>query len=237
VDLISNRNQFSSQSMIAFFPCTLLLAALLSGPIAVSSIQGADAIKPTNRVELFNGRDLTGWKVVARDGDASDTWQVRKGVIVCSGKPTGYLRTEQSFKNYRLTVEWRFTRMAPKADNTGVMVHIQLPDQVWPPCVQCQGKHTRQGDLFLMNGAESKEHLGKDANTPLLMTGESREKPVGEWNTCELVCSGNTVQACINGTQMNETADCTISSGCIGFQAEGAELEIRAVYLTPLKDQ
>ena len=45
-----------------------------------------------------------------------------------------------------------------KKDNTGVLVHMQLPDKVWPMCVQNQGKSGRQGDLFVMAGAECKEH-------------------------------------------------------------------------------
>lgn len=218
--------------MINRFSRAIVLVALCL--ILVPSAQSADALTPTHRVELFNGHDLTGWKAVAKDGNASGTWRVEGDVIKCAGKPVGYLRTEQSYRDYRLTVEWRFTKMAPKADNTGVLVHIQLPDHVWPTCVQCQGKHLKQGDLFLMNGAESKEHTGMDANTPVPMRGESHEKPVGEWNTCELVCHGTTVQAYVNGTLMNEVTACTVSAGCIGFQAERAEMEIRKVFLTPL---
>jgi hypothetical protein len=85
-----------------------------------------------------------------------------------------------------------------------------------------------------MSGAESKEHLGKDANTALPKYGESNEKPVGEWNTCELICAGNSVKAYINGKLMNETTECTISSGAIGIQSEGAEIEIRKMYIEPL---
>jgi hypothetical protein len=193
------------------------------------------AVKPLSRVDLFNGKDLTGWKAVSRTNSApAETWSVANGVIRCTGKPTGYLRTEKNYRDYRLTVEWRFVKVAPKADNTGVLVHMQLPDQVWPPCVQCQGKHENQGDLFLMAGAESKEHRGLDANTALPKRGPSKEKPAGEWNMCELVCDGNTVKAYVNGTFMNETAECTVSSGFIGFQSEGGEFEIRKVYLEPL---
>ena len=46
------------------------------------------------------------------------------------------------------------------------------------------------GNLFLMAGAESKEHKGKDANTPIPYRGESAEKPVGEWNHFTITCKG-----------------------------------------------
>ena len=97
-------------------------------------------------------------------------------MIHCTGKFVGYLRTEKSFHDYKLTVEWRFVRVAPRADNTGILVHMQSPDTVWPPCVQVQGKHDNQGDLLFMAGAESKEHRGKDANTAVPKRGPVQRK-------------------------------------------------------------
>jgi hypothetical protein len=193
------------------------------------------AITPTRHVELFDGRDLAGWTVVSRSNtEATGTWTVANGVLRCAGRPPGYLRTDQSYRDYRLTVQWRFVKVAPKADNSGVLVHVQLPDQVWPRCVQFQGKAGHQGDLFLMNGAQSKEHLGLDANTPLPRHNDAVEHPVGDWNTCEVICSGDTVRARLNGAVVNQTTDCSLASGRIGIQSEGGEIEIRKLSLDPL---
>ena len=190
-------------------------------------------------IELFNGTNFAGWTFCMKDNaDPLNTWSVTNGVIHCTGKPTGYLRTTQSFSNYTVAVEWRFRKIAPKADNTGVLVHMQLPDKVWPMCVQNQGKSGRQGDLFVMAGAECKEHLvlGKDANTPVPLRGAANENPIGEWNTNVTICAGNKVQAIINGKLLNEITECTISSGFIGIQSEGGDIEIRSVDYLPLKD-
>jgi hypothetical protein len=46
---------------------------------------------------LFNGRDLGGWVNV---NCAPETWTVREGVIHCTGKPTGVLRTERMYENF-----------------------------------------------------------------------------------------------------------------------------------------
>ncbi len=169
------------------------------------------------------------------NADPAQTWSATNGVIHCTGKPTGYLRTTQAYSNYVLNVEWRFVKIAPKADNTGILVHIQPPDKVWPQCIQVQGKHDRQGDLFLMGGAESREHKGKDANTPIRISGDSVEKPVGEWNRAETICLSNKVTSFINGKFVNETTGCTINSGFIGIQSEGTEIEIRKIAYAPLK--
>jgi hypothetical protein len=191
---------------------------------------------PENEVALFNGRDFSGWTFCMKDNaDPLLTWSVTNGVIHCTGKPIGYLRTTQVYSNYFLTVEWRFLKVAPKADNTGILVHMQLPDKVWPQCIQVQGKHLRQGDLFLMEGAESKEHKGMDKNTPVPMRGPSVENPVGEWNKAETICIHNKVESFINGQFMNETTDCTINSGFIGIQSEGGDIEIRSIFFSPLK--
>jgi len=123
--------------------------------------------------------------------------------------------------------------VGPKADNTGFLVHIQSPDAVWPPCVQVQGKHGHVGDMFLMGGAESTEHLGTDANTPLILQGEGNEKPVGDWNNTTILCTGDRVKAIVNGKTMNEVTGCSVSSGCVGVQSEGAVIEIRKMYVEP----
>ena len=195
----------------------------------------ANNITPTNRIELFNGTDFTGWTFCMKgDADPLATWSVTNGVIHCTGKPTGYIRTVQNYQNYELDVTWRFVKIVPKADNTGVLVHMQLPDKVWPKCIQVQGKHDRQGDLFLMAGAESKEHKGMDANTALPLSGVSAENPVGEWNTANTICSNGVVISYINGKLLNQTTECTVTSGAVGFQSEGADMEIKQVTLVPL---
>lgn len=212
-------------------------AILFCLTLLTSRLAAEDVITPTNQIELFNGRDFTGWTFCMKNNaDPSQTWSVTNGVIHCAGKPTGYLRTTQPYRNYAVTVVWRFVQVAPKADNTGVLVHIQSPDKVWPMCIQNQGKSGRQGDFFVMAGAECKEHLalGKDANTPVAFHGGPNENPVGDWNTNVTICAGNDVKAVINGKLLNEITGCTVSSGFIGIQSEGGDIEIRKIFLEPL---
>src|SRR5512143_564066 len=201
-----------------------MFSLILAGSFVLSSretlpaedVGAAKPIVPSASVELFNGKDFSGWTFCMRDNvDPATVWSVTNGVIHCTGKAVGYLRTKESYREYKLTVEWRFVKVAPRADNTGVLVHMQSPDKVWPPCVQVQGKHDAQGDLFLMAGAESKEHRGIDANTALPKRVPSNEKPVGEWNTVEAECRGDSVKAFVNGKLINETTEYTVTSGFI----------------------
>ncbi len=216
------------------------IAALIFLAATLSQAQDSEPAYPPNpsremTVVLFNQKDLSGWTYFPKDStNPAPTWSVTHGVIHCTGTPFGYLRTTEVYSNYFLTVEWRFVKIAPKADNSGILVHIQPGDKIWPQCVQVQGKHTRQGDIFLMEGAEAKEHHGMDKNTPVPFRGESMERPVGEWNKAEIICKNHKVTSFINGKLLNEVTECTINSGSIGIQSEGGELEIRSIAYSPL---
>lgn len=168
------------------------------------------------------------------DADPTKTWSVTNGLIHCNGSAIGYMRTKGNYSNYVVTVVWRFVKVEPKKDNTGVLVHMQSPDKVWPMCVQNQGKSGRQGDLFVMSGAECKEHKGMDANTAIQLHDGPNENAIGQWNTNVTQCTKDIVVAIINGKELNRITECTISSGAIGIQSEGADFEIREISLAPI---
>jgi hypothetical protein len=192
------------------------------------------AVAPTERIELFNGKDFAGWTFCLRsNAEPAKTYTVTNGLIHCTGQPYGYMRTEKSYRDYHLTVEWRFVKVASGADNSGVFVHIQQPDQVWPKCIENQGQYQRQGDFVMMSGATGKVRDAVARGGARTREAQN-EKPAGEWNTYEVVCSGATVKNYVNGKLMNEATECSISSGAIGLQSEGGEFEVRKVTLEPI---
>jgi hypothetical protein len=208
------------------------LAVLCIGVAAAtcSAQDAAKAITPASHIELFNGKDFTGWTFFMRtNADPKKTWSIENGLIKCTGKPTGYMRTIENYRDYKVTVEWRFI----KAGNTGVTVHMQEPDKVWPATIECQGMHDNQGDFWMQGGATCKDHTTAETRRSK-MPELSNEKPVGEWNTFVVECSGNTVKILVNDKLMNTATECSLSSGHIGLQSEGADLEIRKVALDPL---
>ncbi len=193
------------------------------------------AITPTARIDLFNGKDFAGWTFTMRSNTPmAETWAVTNGVIHCTGRPPGYARTETPYRDYKLTAEWRFVKIAPKADNTGIFVHINPPDKVWPACVEVQGAHGKHGDLRMNGGATCKGHE-TDATKNADAQAPSNEKPPGEWNVFEVECSGDAIKLWTNGKLMNEITGCSASSGAIGIQSEGGEIEVRKLFLEPLK--
>ena len=94
---------------LALVAALLSTALLQTGCLHESANGAADAITPAAKVELFNGKDTVGW-VAFPEAAAKDTWSVKDGLLACTGKPNGFLRTEKAYKQYRFTVEWRFTK-------------------------------------------------------------------------------------------------------------------------------
>jgi len=89
----------------------------------------------------------------------------------------------------------------------------------------------RAGDMIASGGSAFEE---LQEGRFLRSTVESAENPAGEWNTAEIICQGNHIQAYVNGVLMNE-AHFDRSEGRIALQSEGGPLEIRNVFLTPVK--
>ena len=193
------------------------------------------ATMPTKRIDLFNGKDFSGWTFCLRsNAEPAATFSVSNGLMHCTGQPFGYVRTEKSFRDYKLAVEWRFVKIAPGANNSGVFVHVQPPDHVWPKAIENQGQFHHHGDLVMLGGATCKVH-----ETPQTGGVRSQQPPnenqAGEWNTYEVICRSDTVQSFVNGKLMNEATGCSISSGAIAIQSEGGEWELRKAFIEPLK--
>jgi hypothetical protein len=210
-------------------PNLALAPALAFLVLAATTLGAEEAIAPKERMNLFNGRDFTGWKLfLPGDADVNKTWSIQDGVIRCMGKPAGYMRTEQDYRDYKLTVEWRFL----KPGNTGVLLHMSGPDKVWPRSIEAQGKFGDQGDFWVIDGTEFKEHRGVEGRR-VPKQGVASEKPAGEWNTYEIVCKGDSIRVFVNGKLMNTATECNVTSGKICIQSEGSEIEIRKVFVEP----
>ena len=185
------------------------------------------------QTKLFNGKNLDGWTIhLAPDsGDVLESlvFCAKEGLINISGQPFGYMITDKSFKDYKLHLEWRWYG---EPSNSGIFLHAEPIDAVWPRCAEVNLMAGRAGDMIASGGSAFEELT---EGRWLRSTKESAENPAGEWNTAEIVCKGNFIQAYINGVLMNE-AHFDRSEGPIALQSEGGPLEVRNVFITPLKD-
>jgi len=194
---------------------------------------------PQQKVTLWNGQDFSGWKLFIPDKDVNvaDVWSVRNGVIHCTGKPNGYMRTKSKYDNYRLHLEWRWPG---EPTNSGVLLHASGPDQVWPQCIECQLKAGSAGDFVLMGGAgitvDGKDMQNVEKRFVVIpKKQQSSEKPAGQWNTYEIRCDKDTISCYVNGVLQNEGTGATQTAGWICIQSEGGPVEFRNIYIESLK--
>jgi len=194
---------------------------------------------PGKKVVLWNGANFDGWQRVVADptADVKDVWQIRDGVLCCTGKPNGYIRTADAYQNYHLHVEWRWP---DEPTNSGVLLHAGGLDKVWPPCIECQLKAGSAGDLVLMNGTGitvDGVHHENPARQFIVLAkkGVGSENPAGQWNSYDIYCQRDSIRCLVNGVAQNEGTQASVSSGWIGLQSEGGPIEFRNLYLEPLK--
>jgi hypothetical protein len=217
-------------STVVLFILLLLVAEPLS---SIPSDAGMKKSK-VRTVKLFNGKDLKNWVFFLKDNtvDPSNVFSVKDGNIHITGSPFGYMRTKDSYSNYKLHVEWRWPS---EPTNSGVFVHGQQPDAIWLRCVECQLMAGNAGDFVCMNGADMNEKTDK-TNAIVRKKGASSEKPAGEWNTMEVVCSGSTIEVYVNGMLQNKGTNVSVTQGSVCLQSEGKDIEFRNVFLTPLSE-
>lgn len=216
---------------------TMLIIILLATPGFTIAQPKAKKNKNREKTErssiiLFNGKDLSNWTFKLKDPavDPSEVFTVQNGVIHITGSPFGYMRTKESYSDYKLHVEWRWP---VEPTNSGVFVHGQQPDTIWLRCIECQLQAGNAGDFVCMNGADMNERTNKSKLSVKKMTASS-EKPAGEWNTMEVVCKTNTIEVSVNGVLQNKATNVNINKGSICLQSEGKDIEFRNVYLTNL---
>jgi hypothetical protein len=210
----------------------LTLLLLFTFLIIPNELPGQKKGKKENEkgtIQLFNGKDLSNWTFYLKDPavDPATVFTVQNGVIHITGDPFGYMKTRETYSDYKLHVEWRWPE---EATNSGVFVHGQKKDTIWLKCIECQLKAGNAGDFVCMPGATMKEQTDKTVWSVKKMT-ESSEKPVGEWNTMEVICEGNTIEVHVNGVLQNKGTEVNVTSGSICLQSEGKAIEFRNVYL------
>ena len=213
--------------------------------IAITELTAGNVIRPTTKVDLFDGKSLDGWtpfspaKKQGKDIPPTDAkvWSVQDGVIHCEGKPSGYLRTNKDYADYQLHLEWRWVG---KPTNSGVLLHKTGPDVLWPTSVEAQVMHENAGDFYLINLSSlfvNGKQLGPVVK-PYLRAKKlepSSENPPGEWNRYDIVCEGDSIRLTVNGVLQNKGTGAKPSSGAICLQSEGSPIQFRNIYLKPLE--
>jgi hypothetical protein len=158
----------------------------------------------SNFVQLFNGRDLSGWKGLVADpkkraemsaeelAEAQKTadeqmrshWKVVDGVLEFDGEGDS-ICTEKNYADFELYVDWK---IMPGGDS-GIYLRGIPQVQIWDPEHQSLRKHgADKGSGGLWNNQ-------RNSRFPLVKA----DKPTGEWNTFYVKMVGDRVTVKLNG--------------------------------------
>jgi hypothetical protein len=180
---------------------------------------------------LIQGNDPAQFELV---GITATDVTIDAGELRLTGKPNGYFATRREYENYTLSFDWKFeppadpAALAKFAGNSGLLVHITPPDKVWPRCVEVQLAQADPGSIFSVGDASVRGRKVVDAQKKAI-------KPVGEWNTMELVCRGGTMVCSINGVEVARALDSKPRKGKIGWQSEGSPIRFRNITIQPFE--
>lgn len=167
-------------------------------------------------VKLFNGKDLTGWKI-----NGTEKWFVEKGELICESGPDkgyGYLTTDKFYKNFDLSLKFK----QDANGNSGVFFRSTVTGtkvagwqvEVAPPNHDTGGVYESYGRNWLVQIPEEKEGFLK----------------MGEWNTLRIRVVGDHVQTWLNGNAMVDFSDAKIGAadGSIALQIhDGGGIRVR----------
>ena len=225
------------RQVVAPFVCCVML------------VVAAAAFGQPTPMNLFEKKNLADWDFhVVQEG----TTQVKvedvfsfddDGRLLCKGLPYGYLATKESYKNFKFSLEWRWTERT-RPTNSGVFLKIteQPRDSFLPKSVEVQLQHRNAGDIWAFHGRTITESADRLRNVENATIGKFMgvqkmlvaEQEPGQWNSMEILCTGSLIVVTVNGKIVNWTTGAEPIEGRIGLQSEGGPIEFRNAVLTPL---
>jgi Domain of Unknown Function (DUF1080) len=202
---------------------------------------GAQGKPPAGFVSIFNGQDLTGWKIPEGDGGH---WKVVDGVIdydAGSQAKDKNLWTVKSYRNFELMVDWRIKEVpyisknmklvmpdgTNKKDEQGREINLVAPDS--DSGIIPRGFSKAQfniwnwpvgsGEMYGYRTAKNATPEQRRNATPRM----NADRNIGEWNTFHITVQGNSVMLVHNGQNVipRWTLPDLPAEGPIGLQHHG----------------
>ncbi len=170
-------------------------------------------------VELFDGKDLAGWR--PRNPEKKNGWVVKDGLLV-NAAPGNDLVTDKKFTDFQLHAEFRY----PKGSNSGIYLRGRYE-------VQIEDDHGQEPDSHGIGGVYG-----------FLTPSVNAAKPAGEWQTLDITLVGRVVTVELNGERVIDRQTIPgITGGALDsdegapgpilLQGDHGPIDFRRVTLTP----
>jgi len=202
-------------------------------------------------VPLFDGKTTTGWHTYGRNL-AGQSWKVEDGTLhldpAAKKEDAGDLVTDKEYGNFHLKVDWK---VAPNS-NSGILFHIKEDPAKYHqtystgPEMQVIDNDGHPDGKIIKHRAGDLYDLVKSTSEPV--------KPVGEWNTAEIISNKGKLEFILNGVKIVSTTQFdanwkaliagskfaswegfgTFTSGKISLQDHGNEVWFRNILIKEL---
>lgn len=160
--------------------CLIVLAAALSlTAAALAQDKPEEGFAP-----LFDGKTLDGWQ------GGKDGYVVKDGAIISQIKGSGHLYTAKEYANFHLKFEFKLTEGA----NNGIGLHVPLTGD---PAYVGMEIQVLDDTSDKYKGIKEYQHHGSVYGVVPAKTGHL--KPVGEWNSEEIILKGKQIKVILNG--------------------------------------
>lgn len=242
------------------FPIRLIVAvAATIAAVAIGPAPADDAKSADGWVQLFNGQDLTGWKIhpnpnpgsikkvievkdgeklkgydaETKDGKTVHLWRVENGVLIGSG-PASHLFSE---KDDYADVHFRVEAKINDKGNSGQYIRTKFAPG-FPPGYEAQinathGDKIRTGSLY----PDGRTKLGQFRKEICVM--DTAPHKADEFFTQEVIAEGNHIQIIVNGKKTVDFKDPnnSFTKGHFALQGHdpGTVVTFRKIEYKPVK--
>ena len=189
-------------------------------PLILLSVGASTAAAQNGWVELFDGKTLNGWqgRPTTAAGNNGD-WSVANNALVCGGTIPSWISTNDSFSDFRLTLEFRGAGTV----NSGVFLRSQKEGQ----------PHITGYELQIWDYQPAGFHTGS-------LVGSLKASPTkilpDQWNKYDITAKGDHFVVMLNGKTVLDARDPKHKEGVIGFQCQKDQrIEFRNIKLQRLK--
>ncbi len=233
--------------------CSLALVILLSGALS--------AADPAPKA-FIDGHGK-GWRALTEDDFVNvncneDTWSFEKeGLIKCTGKPTGVIRTKKMVTNLELVVQWRHLK---NAGNSGVFlwatpesikklaagqgrlpagIEVQVLDLGYAEHYKKRHKKpadwfTSHGDVFSTGGARIDPFPPVGPKGRRSFPTKNLSKGIGEWNHYYVRAINGEVRLWVNGAEVSGGTNSKPATGYLCLESEGSPIEFKGLRIREL---
>lgn len=177
--------------------------------------------------------------------EPSKVYEFKDGIISMHGEDPSCLMTKKSYKNFELTLEYRWNLdekyKMKGTKNSGVMYNIPLDasDKIWPKGIQFQIKEKTTGDFIFLDNVTAKVNgrlveAGASVVSPKFL---ENEKPYGEWNLVVIKSFNGKITQYLNGKLVNECTEASSTEGKISLNYERSPIDFKNIKIKDISKE